>query len=166
MKPKLKRARRRQGDLLKIELGKGLRSYAQVGPHPIIIFFDGAFSQNLPNHEVLRLPVLFRIPVMHRAITSGDWPTIGRGELSPENATEPLFFKIDAITGQFFLYHSSFAATNYERPALASQCEGLECAAVWSAEHVLTRLQDHFAGRPDHSTFAHELEKLNRSRSA
>lgn len=30
----------------------------------------------------------------------------------------------------------------------AAECEGLECAAVWSPEHVEDRLRSHYAGVP------------------
>jgi len=69
--------------------------------------------------------------------------------LSPESRTEPFFYKQDAITGRLALYHSTFASTNWERPASREECAGLEAAAVWEPEHVEDRLRDHFAGRPN-----------------
>jgi hypothetical protein len=36
------------------------------------------------------------------------------------------------------------------RPATPEECAGLEPAAVWEPEHIADRLQDAFAGRPNH----------------
>lgn len=144
---KTKKTRRREGDVLKIELGDGRHSYAQVAAEPLVVFFNGAYSENLALEQVVGLPVLFRLWVMNHAITRGIWPVIGTQALFPENKQEPFFFKQDAFTGSLALHHSSFANTNWERPATFSECKGLEHAAVWEPEHVLDRLQDHYAGR-------------------
>ncbi len=144
-----KRVRRRDGDLLRIDLGDGRHSYAQVAAEPLIVFFDGAYADALAAEKIVRLPVLFRLWVMNHAVTRGLWPVTGRHALGAENEREPFFFKQDTVTGSLSLYHSSFASTNWERLATASECEGLECAAVWDPEHVLDRLRDHYAGRPN-----------------
>lgn len=144
-----KKVRRREGDLLAIHLGDGRRSYAQVAAEPLIIFFDGDFENELSAGEVSNLPVLFRLWVANHAVTCGRWPVIGQGTLAPENQEEPFFYKQDAITGNLALYHSSFAQTNWERLASLSECETLECAAVWEPEHVEDRLRDYYAGRPN-----------------
>lgn len=144
-----KRIRRRPGDIIKISLGQGRHSYAQVAEEPLIVFFDGAFTDEPSPHVVIGLPVLFRIWVHNDAVKNGIWPVIGNQPLAPENAVEPYFYKQDAITGALSLYHSSFAATGWERPASATECDGLECAAVWDPEHVEDRLRDHYAGPPN-----------------
>lgn len=141
--------RRRDGDLLNIDLGDGRHSYAQVAAEPLIVFFDGAHVDDLSPEEVGRLPVLFRLWVANHAVTRRRWPVIGRFPLAPENREEPFFFKQDAMTGRLALYHSSFAATNWERAADVTECAGLECAAVWEPEHVEDRLRDHYAGLPN-----------------
>jgi len=144
-----KKVRRREGDLLAIDLGNGKRSYAQVATEPLIVFFDGDFANDLPAGEVGYLPVLFRLWVANHAVTHRRWPVVGREALAPENQEEPVFYKQDAVTGNLMLYHSSFAQTNWERPAILADCEGLECAAVWEPEHIEDRLRDHYAGRPN-----------------
>jgi hypothetical protein len=93
------------------------------------------------------LPVAFKLWVFNYAITKGGWPVIGTRPLTPENAQEPFFYKQNAINGRLFLYHSTLVATNYERPATLTECEGLECAAVWEPEHVVDRLRDHSNGQ-------------------
>lgn len=144
-----KRVRRRAGDILKISLGGGVQSYAQVAEEPLIVFFDGAWSEELPIDRVIGLPALFHIWVHNDAVKNGIWPVIGNRPLAPEHAAEPYFYKQDAVTGRLSLYHSNFADTGWERPASATDCEGLECAVVWDAEHVEDRLRDHYAGQPN-----------------
>jgi hypothetical protein len=45
---------------------------------------------------------------------------------------------------KFSLYDPN---TGEMTPATKEQCIGLECAAVWEAEHVVDRINDHYAGR-------------------
>ena len=150
MKGKGKRVQRRAGDVLKINLGNGRHSYAQVSCDPLIVFFDGAFTNDGPLSHVTALRVLFRVWVHDDAIKTGRWRVVGHKPLTAENAAEPFFYKQDAMTGALSLYHSTFADTGWERPASATECDGLECAAVWDAEHVEDRLRDHYAGgRPN-----------------
>lgn len=145
-----KRIRRKVGDLLRIDLGSGRHAYAQVADEPLIIFFEGTFDEEMGTEHIPSLPVAFRLWVSNHAITKGTWPVVGSQPLLPANAEEPLFFKQDAISGQLSLYHSAFAATNYERPASLEECQHLECAAVWEPEHVVDRLNDYAAHRPNH----------------
>lgn len=141
------KVRRREGDLVKINLADGCHSYAQVAAEPLLVFFEGCQADDLSTEEVVRLPVLFRLCVANHAVTLGRWQVIGRRPLTPENRQEPYFYKQDPVTGRLALYHSSFAETNWERAADLSECAGLECAAVWEPEHVEDRLRDHYAGR-------------------
>jgi hypothetical protein len=146
MNENVKRVRRREGDILKIDLEDGRHVYGQVAREPLVIFFEGTFTEEMPLESVARLPVLFRLWIANHAITKGRWPVIGCQALEPENAAEPLFYKQDALNGRLSLYHSKFAATGYECPASLKECEGLECAAAWEPEHVIDRLRDYYAG--------------------
>jgi hypothetical protein len=143
------RGKRKQGNLLRIPLEKNRHAYAQVSIEPLIVFFDAIFTEEAPLTDIPSLPVAFRICVMKYAVTSGLWPVIGHQPLKPENSVEPYFRKQDQITGRLSLHHSSFASSNFERRATLAECEGLECAAVWDPAHVIDRLEDHFAGRPN-----------------
>lgn len=146
---KQKRVRRKVGDIVRIDLGSGLHTYAQIADEPLVIFFEGAFEEEIAVECIPSLPVAFRLWVSNHAITRGTWPVVGSRPLLPEKAEEPFFYKQDAISGRLSLYHSSFAATNYERPASLEECQHLECAAVWEPEHVVDRLNDHAAHRPN-----------------
>ncbi|MBD9507146.1 immunity 26/phosphotriesterase HocA family protein [Ensifer sp. ENS10] len=146
---KPKRVRRKVGDILRIDLGSGQHAYAQVASEPLIVFFDGVFTKDVAIEEIPTLPVVFTLGVFRYAVTKGVWPVIASQPLTPENAQEPFFFRQDIINGRLFLYHSTFADQNFERPASLAECTGLECVAVWEPEHVVDRLRDHAAGRPN-----------------
>ncbi len=83
--------RRREGDLLKIDLGDDRNSYAQVATEPLSVFFDGSFTHDLPLVQIASLPVLFRIRVANYAIKHGRWAVVGRAVLAPEDQEEPFF---------------------------------------------------------------------------
>ena len=144
---KQKRVRRKVGDIVLIDLGSSRHAYAQVADEPLVIFFEGTFDEEIVVERIPSLPIAFKLWVSNQAITKGTWPVIGSRPLLPENAEEPFFYKQDGITGRLSLYHSAFAATNYERPTSLQECQHLECAAVWEPEHVVDRLKDHAAHR-------------------
>ncbi|MBD9518573.1 immunity 26/phosphotriesterase HocA family protein [Ensifer sp. ENS02] len=146
---KSQRVKRKVGDILRVDLGSGGHSYAQVASEPLIVFFEGVFTADLSVEEIPALPVAFTLGVSRHAVTSGLWPVIASRPLTPESAREPFFFKQDVINGRLFLYHSTFADQSFERPASLAECEGLERAAVWEPGHVVDRLRDHAAGRPN-----------------
>jgi hypothetical protein len=58
-------------------------------------------------------------------------------------------FKQDALSGALSLYWVAPDGSWGEDAATASDCAGLERAAVWSASHVEDRLRDYRAGRPN-----------------
>ncbi|WP_429806774.1 immunity 26/phosphotriesterase HocA family protein [Ensifer sp. B1-9] len=147
--PKQKRIKRKIGDVLRIDLGCGEYAYAQVASEPLIVFFEGVFTEDVAIEEIPGLPVAFTLCVFNYAVTKGVWPVIGSRPLTPENVQEPYFFKQDPISGRLFLHHSTFADQNYQRPAALAECDGLERAAVWDPEHVVDRLRDNAAGRPN-----------------
>lgn len=92
---------------------------------------------------------------MRKALTSGRWPRIGRVAVPEELSTPPWFFKQDPISRVLSLTKDGGA----EIPATLQSISGLECAAVWSANHVEDRLRDHFDGRPNQ--WVESLRKLN-----
>jgi len=81
---------------------------------------------------------------MNRAVTAGIWPVVGNIPLEDALLVDRLFSKQDDISGRLTTYRSG---TGEETPATLKECEGLEAAAVWDAEHIVDRLNDHFAGR-------------------
>ena len=114
---------------------------------PLVAFLDHSFvTGSAPAAETLIWhTVLFRIWVMRKALTCGQWPRIGRVDVPAELTSRPWFFKQDPISKALSLTRTGAE----EIPATLESIAGLECAAVWSANHVEDRLRDHFAGRPN-----------------
>lgn len=140
-----KRQKRRIGDILKIDLGDGSLAFARVLEEPLIAFYDLRADVPIAVERIIQSPIAFKIWVMNYAVTSGEWPVIGHAPLDEDLKEEPRFFKKDAISGQLSIYWGN----GCEKPATLEDIEGLECAAVWEPEHVVDRLRDHFAGRPN-----------------
>ena len=147
MNGKQKRFRRKVGDIVAIPLGEGRVGFGWVLEEPLVAFFDySTDADHIPAVQViLRAPIAFRILVMNHAFTRGTWPVIGHAQIPDELATSPWFFKKDLISGKVTLTQTGAE----EVPAENNEWEHLECAAVWEPFHVVDRLQDHFAGRPN-----------------
>ncbi len=139
-----KSIRRRVGDIFAINLGDNSIGFGQVLNDPFMAFFD-LKSDSIPDPErVVSSPVAFRICVVDDGIKSGEWRILGNLPLSEELSEEPLLFKKDSFTDKLTIYRDS---TGEETPATRSECQHLECAAVWETHHVLDRLEDHFNGK-------------------
>ncbi|MEQ1591027.1 MAG: immunity 26/phosphotriesterase HocA family protein [Thiobacillaceae bacterium] len=136
------------GALVRLKLKDDLFCYGQVINKAEIAFFDffeREPSQPLPE-DILLKPILFVLAVMNSAIKSGRWKVIDKRPIA-EKLLEPReYFIQDKITKQFSIYRNTDGSI---RPANRVDVDGLECAAVWEAEHVEDRLRDHFAGCPN-----------------
>ncbi len=139
-----RRARRKVGDILKIDLGDGTFSFGRVLPEPLVAFYDSRSSIEPEIEEILSAKIAFKIWVMNLAITSGRWAVIGSLPLEEHLKAPPMFFKQDPVNGELTVYHLAV-----ETPATREECEGLERAAVWSPEHVEDRLRDFYAKAPN-----------------
>jgi len=147
-----KRVRRQPGQVVRVDLGQGLRSVALVLEEPLVAFYDRLFRSDdeISLEQIENLPVAFTIMVMNQAITKGVWPVIGRIDIPPALKAKPRFCKRDGMTGKVSVYQEiPELAPHFERPSTKEECERLEAAAVWEAEHVEDRLRDHFAGKPN-----------------
>ena len=143
-KPRARRAKAPLvGDVIELPLD-GAWGYARVLRDPLMAFYALRAEAPLAWEDVVKAPVAFTVWVMHSAVKSGRWRVVGNVPLTPTEDVAPWFFKQDAISGKLSLYRAGA-----ERPATREECEGLERAAVWSAEHVESRLSDHLAQRPN-----------------
>lgn len=130
------------GSVVEISLENGSKCYARVLSKPLMAFYSFRSDSSLDVPQIIEQAIAFKIWVMNSAVTSGRWRVIGYAPLEQEHEVSPWFFKQDAISKALSIYQNGI-----ERPASREECEGLECAAVWSAEHVESRLEDHFAGK-------------------
>lgn len=139
-----RKSRRRIGDIVKILLPDNFYCFGRVLQEPLVAFYD-LHVREIPDIDVIiSSPILFKVWVMNSAITTGRWVIVGNRDVDDRTATEPEFFKQDTISKKYSRYFN-----NMETPATKAECIGLECAAVWDAEHVEERLVDHYAGRPN-----------------
>lgn len=132
------------GNVFEVVLPGGGFAYGMVIDFPLVAFFDVRFAERSPIADIVSRPVAFRIWVMRSCLGRSSWPVIGFASVPNALSQSPDFYKFDSIARRFFLYRG-----HSEEPASREQCLGLECAAVWSAIHVESRLDDHFAGRPN-----------------
>jgi hypothetical protein len=142
----VKRQRRKEGDVVEVDLGDGSKAFARVLPEPLFAFYDlkAESDARLEAGDIVGKPVLWRIWVMNKAITTGRWRVIGNMPLEDNMMIVPTFFKEDPIGGEVSLYQDQI-----EYAATPEQCIGVERAAVWDPEHAEDRLRDHFGGRPN-----------------
>jgi len=143
----MKKQQRTIGAIVKIDLGNGFFNYAQILKQDIA-FFDIYVKDELKNLNILMdKPVLFFLGVYNDVITSGRWGKIGMLLIRKEFESTPNKYIQDALNpNKFELYITD---TGEIAPSSKEKCKGLECAAVWEAEHVEERLRDHFSGRPN-----------------
>jgi hypothetical protein len=151
--------RRRVGDVVAIPLDKRKRrGFGLVLDGALIAFFDlQAQAGEEPSlEEIVRAPVAFKLWVMNEPIAKGHWPVIGRVDPIPAKLAEhPWFVLEDQLTGEL-----SLTKTGAEEVApKPGQIDELEMAAVWERGHIVERLCDHFAGRPNSTALALRPQK-------
>jgi Immunity protein 26 len=141
-----KKIERTVGDVVAIPLGDGTYGYGRLLREPLIAFYKFRTTTVASAEDVMKAAIAFIVFVMNYSVTEGLWPVIGTAPLEADLVAEPLFFKRDPISGKLSIYKDSTAE---EVPASRNDCNDLECAAVWEPEHVVDRLVDYFAGRPN-----------------
>ncbi len=120
------------GDVLEIQLPDGGSSTCQMLVEPEFAFFSPNDASQL----------LFRLWVHKTAYNSGRWEKIENSVVPPELGSEIPRFKQDPINGTLSIYQNG-----KERPATEEECQELERAAVWEANHVEERIADHLQGK-------------------
>jgi hypothetical protein len=141
------------GDIVQIPLGDGAVAYGRLLREPLVAVHDlpsdTSLDPELLVEGLVDAPVLFVLPVMNKAVTSGRWPTVGHRPLTDVERTTPVrFCKQDPISGSLSIAWVDPVSSEYHTaPASREECEALEREAVWEPEHVEDRLRDHRAGR-------------------
>lgn len=142
---KKKGERWKEGDIVRIDLGDEQMAFARALGFPLMAFYDLQTTNVPPIEQIVGSPIAFKIWVMRYALTAGIWRRIGHSDLTSDLRERPVFFKQDPISGKLSLYLDE----GVEMPSTIEEASTLECAAVWDPEHVVDRLKDHFAGRPN-----------------
>lgn len=138
--------RLKEGALVKIDLGDGYFGFGRVLNRSELAFYDLRSDLEHPVNleDIYAAPVAFIVAVMNTAVKSGRWQIIDKRPLEDKFLLPRKYFISDTLTGKLSIYLNTDGSI---RPANRTECAGLECAAVWEAEHIEDRLKDHFSGR-------------------
>lgn len=142
----VQRQRWKPGAIVEIPVAVDLWAYAQLGEQPIAAVLQGVFATRPPLEWIFGQPISFKCWIQSDAVAKGYWIKVGQTSVRPDVLAEEYRFKQDRITGELALYHSDFAQNGWERPALLSECIGLECAAIWDTDHVEDRILAQYEG--------------------
>jgi hypothetical protein len=137
------------GTVIRIPLDGGVHVYArQLEISPFLAFYDCRTDIADPElAEIVNSPVLFVLAADDLvAVKDGRWTIIGSVALAAAPVRIPLRF-MQSIGNPSKL--RVIDAYGLITPATWDEVQGLERAAVWHAEHVIERLNDHYAGRPN-----------------
>ena len=137
-----KQRKYRPGDVFEVNLGDGFRSYGIIAAGNDHAFFDLRSRQTLPLDEILTHRVIFRVPVSKEPFAAGHWQILGHAPLTGE-LREPAIYRNQPVgSNQVFRYQSGKLT-----PSSVEEVKTLELLAVWPEQHIVDRLNDHFAGR-------------------
>lgn len=131
------RKRRKQlkiGDIYAIPLPNGKYAYGRSFKDACIAIYKhiGNTVDDIPKTENYQ----FTVGVYKDILQSEQWPIVENRPFKDDNdAWSPPMCTIDSISGEYFIYHKGeFRASS------KSECEGLEQASVWEAEHIVDRI--------------------------
>jgi len=140
----MKRQTRTIGSIIQINLEDNSHSYGIILDKASVAIFNVKSNADLPILEIVKNDILFIVAVYNNAITSGRWKKIGNTILDDRFKTLPLNFIQDSINPEIFEIYNPNTGTITK--STREECRNLECAAVWEAEHVESRILDHFNG--------------------
>ncbi len=139
--------KQKPGDIVRIDIGNNRRFHAVALTHPLFAFLDEELEAEELVDNLRGRAVIFKLWVIDNAVKSGRWPVVGKLDPATVSALDgATFFRQDLISGKITALD---AITNSESPLSFEEADRLECAAVWSPEHVEDRLRDHLDGIPN-----------------
>ena len=140
------RQRITEGAILEINIEGEYFVYAQILSKGLgYAFFDFKSSKKIIDFStLLNCKVLFIITVYNDVVTKGIWLKVGKLPIRNDLILQPMKFIQDSLnSNKFELYNPN---TGEITRATREQCKGLECAAVWEANHVVDRIRDYYLG--------------------
>lgn len=138
----------KDGDVFRVDLPDGRHAFAQRLRHPLYAFFAPRVTNEQAGAQLIG-EHLFSVWIFDAAPKRENWARIGRFPISERLSVNPWFAKQDILNGKITRYRNAptLQAGYEEVDSTYEEAGQLEIAAVWAAEHVESRLMDHFAGR-------------------
>jgi hypothetical protein len=134
------------GSLIQINLKQSQKAFARMLADAQLAVYSFHTNENeFSVEEVYCSKILWICGVMKSAFAKTEWEVIDLRPLEPELTCPVEYYIRDSLSGKYSIYRSSDGNI---RPATYDECRLLESAAVWSAEHIESRLADHFSGNP------------------
>jgi hypothetical protein len=138
-----------EGAILEIHIESEYYVYAQILTKGLgYAFFDFKSKEKLTDFTILlESNVLFIVMVYNDVVTKGTWVKVGKLPIRNDLLVQPMKFIQDNLNpNDFELYNPN---TGEITKATRQECEGLEYAAVWEANHVEDRIRDYYLGVPN-----------------
>jgi hypothetical protein len=135
------------GTVIRTTNADGDTYYGRLLEFPWAAFYDLRTEQPLDDLQaIVAAPVAFTVAAHKDLIAKNQWEAIGSVALDGSLQPPAEQAMIDVLDPD---HHQIIDAEGNIRDATAAEVAGLEPAAVWDPEHVVDRLDDHFAGRPN-----------------
>ena len=138
-----------EGAILEINIDNQYYVYAQILTKGLgYAFFDFKSEKKLKDLNLLqKANILFIIMVYNDIITKGVWVKVGKLPIRNDLLVQPMkYIQDNHNPNSFELYNPN---TGEITKATREECEGLEYAAVWEANHVEDRIRDYYLGVPN-----------------
>ena len=145
VKPSMKKQRWAVGAIIKIPIGKGRYSYGQLLSMGSIAVFEHLDDGSTDLTSLTGKSILFIVTIYANVIPSGRWEKVGKLTLRPSLEKLPLKFIQDSLKLENVELYDPNDGTI--KKATKEKCVGLEAASVWAAEHIESRILDHFEGK-------------------
>jgi hypothetical protein len=146
------------GNVLKVPVPGGRSAYALMTNESTYIAFyaeDALESDDAGKPTGLSGAPLFTVSVEPHTYSQGGWGSsilrIPKADIPPL----PEYFQQDVGDPSDCLI---IASDGSERKATPEECVGLERLSAWGPEAIETRLEDHYAGRPNRSLESLKVE--------
>lgn len=135
------------GSIIEIPIEGKYFVYAQILGKAGYAFFDFKTIEKLKDITYLRsAKILFVLGVYDDVITQGLWKKVGKLEVRKDLEVQPMqYIYHKGENPEYEIYNPN---TGEIRRSTKEQVKGLECAAVWEANHVEDRIRDHYLGVP------------------
>lgn len=131
---KKRRIKPKVGDVFQIALSNGSFAYGKVFRDAQVGIYQQIFDS--PTAPPIIGSFAFIVGLYQDILKSGTWPIVGHEAFSSMDDEWPPPMRIkDPISGGHSIYHKGEI-----RRATATECVGLETAAVWDADHIIDRL--------------------------